>query len=341
MQVSSIRHATGYLRRGYQRERVLYKLIHGHPRWYDYPTTIQLDTHNFCNLACIYCNPQGSFKAEHGWMKMSTIEYILKYFSDRHISPDVVAPFMNGDSLLETRMPQITRLINQYLPKARVDVFTNGAAYKNRRLLVDPNINDVRFTISAASEKMYERIHGKPYFQRVLKTLKWTTAHKLPHQHIIINFVLTGYNVTELEAWKRKFSMYEQDIRPIHVGIDQDSAEEAVHGLSFKHACKLSCNPMLHPTMKFSEDRLCCCWHDLAISWDGHLMQCPDVSYECNYGKVEEVDILDFWRWRVSRGLDNRWCRACNFRDPDWRDILAKYQHPTLKTHLEAFTLGY
>lgn len=34
------------------RKRVLYRLRHGHPRWVDHPTTIQLDTHNFCNLAC-------------------------------------------------------------------------------------------------------------------------------------------------------------------------------------------------------------------------------------------------------------------------------------------------
>lgn len=47
-------------------EMSLYRLVHGVPRWVDRPLTIQLDTHNFCNLfdpktgrGRICCNPQG------------------------------------------------------------------------------------------------------------------------------------------------------------------------------------------------------------------------------------------------------------------------------------------
>jgi len=300
----------------------IYRLIHGHPKWIDFPVSIQFDTHNYCQLECIYCNPQGSFQINQGTMSLETIKTVLKYFSGYDV--DVVSPWMNGDSLLETRMPTITEMINKYIPSARVDVFTNGVAYNSKHLLIDENIDVIRFTISAVSEEMYTRIHGKPFLNQVLKTLDWITYNKLAHQKIILNFIPTGYNLCELEEWKKVFAKYEQDIRPIHEGVDQRMSTSAKEGLKFEDALKLSQNPQIRQLKFYGKP--CVCWHNLSISWEGKIMQCPIVPYQFNYGKVGEIDILDVWKKRLEIGLDATCCKECNIKAPNWREILDKYR---------------
>lgn len=299
-----------------QREK--YTVFHGNPKWVDFPTTIQLDTHNSCNLECIYCNPQGSYNIPKGKMPFEMIEYILKYFEGFEV--DTFAPFLNGDGLLEERLPKITFLAKKYIPYTRVEVFTNGAAYENRHLLIDENLDTVRFTISAVSRETYEHVHGKPIYDRVMKTFNWFVDHKLPHQKLIVNFVLTGHNFTELESWKEHFRDYNQDIRPLHYGLGQESSLRSKGELSFKDTLK-----MADMDLKFSDDRPCMCFHNLSVSWRGEILQCPIVSYDYNYGSVGEVDFLDVWKKRFENGLDYSYCKSCVWKDPDWRDIFKKY----------------
>lgn len=301
-------------------QRRFYKLIHGHPKWFDFPTTLQIDTHNYCNLECIYCNPQGAFDIPRGTMPMSTIEYILEYFKGYQV--DFVKPFMNGDGLLEKRLPKITRLSKEKIPYAKTETFTNGIAYENRELLVDENLDIVRFTISAATTKMYEYIHGKPYMHRALSTLDWFDQNKEANQEIIINFVLTGDNAGELELWKNLFSKFRQDIRPLHSGLGQTSSIKAKAELSLEEACGLARIPF---PLTFSEDRPCSAWTNLAFSWDGRVLHCCTAPYTQNYGMVGEVDLLEVWKKQYDIGLDRQCCKACNYKDSNWKSAFEKY----------------
>jgi len=332
-----------YLKKKEMRARVSYKLKHGVPRWVDYPTTLQLDTHNYCNLECIYCNPQGAFEIPYGQMSLDMIEYILHYFYDRGINVDVVAPFMNGDGLLEERLPEICAMAKMYQPKARVTVFTNGVAYPNRRLLVDRNIDEVRFTISAVTREKYRFIHGKDKLQDALKTLEWVTKNKYPNQHIILNYILTGYNTDELSAWKEKFSDYEHDIRPLHYGLHRKASRELQDemGIPWHDAVRLSQKDQLIAG-KLSEDRPCPCWHDLAVTWDGNIIQCPDVSpTNCVIGKIGVDDILTVWRKRFQGGMNYPACQACNQRMPYWRSIFEKYSNIPLRRRVKEAIKGH
>lgn len=302
-------------------KRCFYRILHGNPKWVDFPTTLQLDTHNYCNLQCIFCNPQGSFQIPKGTMSMEMIEYIFTYFKGYEI--DYIKPYMNGDGLLEQRLDHITALAKKYIPYAKTETNTNGIAYENRELLVDKNLDSVRFTISANSPEMYEHMHGKPYFNRALQTLYWFKKHKKSNQEIILNFILTGDNRSELESWKKRFSEFKQDIRPLHIGLEQANSNQAKANLSLQEATKLAGIP--YP-LTFSEDRPCNAYHNLAFSWNGYILHCCTAPYHQNYGKLGEVDLLAIWKQQFIKGLDRPCCKACNYKNLHWRAIFKKYQ---------------
>ena len=331
-----------YCKNKKMRKRISYKIRHGVPRWVDHPTTLQLDTHNYCNMECIYCNPQGSFEIEHGTMSLDMIEYILSYFYDRKINVDVVAPFMNGDVLLEKRLPVICALSKKYQPKARIEAYTNGVAYENRDLLVDENIDVVRFTISALTRDKYKLMHGKDALPIVLKTLKYVTENKYPNQKIILNYVLTGYNVDQLSDWRKEFSDYIQDIRPLHIGLHRKTSKNLDDKMSLSWADTLRLTKKM-PLIagRHSENRPCPCWHNLSITWDGNILQCPDTSpKEATIGKIGEDDLLTVWRHRFKTGKNNPICMACNQRMPHWDNIFRRYNNPSLKTRMKELIIS-
>lgn len=325
------------------RKRISYKIRHGVPRWVDYPTTIQLDTHNYCNLECIYCNPQGAFEIEHGQMSLDMIEYILRYFYDRRINVDVVSPFMNGDVLLEKRLPEICTLSKKYQPKARIEAYTNGVAYENRGLLVDKNIDVIRFTISAITREKYELMHGKDKFSEVHRTLKWVTKNKYPNQQIILNYILTGYNTDQLPAWKKKFSNYTQDIRPLHTGITRETSKNIDDeiNLSWTDTLRLT-KKMPLISGRHTENRPCPCWHNLPISWEGNILQCCDTSpKESVIGIIGEDDILTVWKERFKKGMNNPFCQACSQKGPHWENTFDRYSNLNLRRRWNGLMLGH
>ena len=331
-----------YFKNKNMRKRISYKIKHGVPRWVDYPTTLQFDTHNYCNLECIYCNPQGQFHVDHGQMSLDTIEYVLRYFYDRSLNVDVVAPFLNGDALLEKRLPEIGLLSKKYQPKARIVAFTNGVAYENRDLLVDENLDVVRFTISAVTREKYKLMHGKDKLNEVLKTLNYVTENKHPNQKIILNYILTGYNVDQLSDWKKKFAGYIQDIRPLHTGLYRTTSKDVYDkaDLSWEDSVILSQKKALIAG-RHSENRPCPCWHNLSITWDGYMLQCPDTSpKESIIGKIGEDDILTVWRERFQKGMNNPLCMTCIQRLPCSDNIFVRYNNPALNTRLKELLLG-
>jgi len=141
----------------------LYPALHRKPLWTVQPTCIQIDTHNFCNLACIHCNPQGCYIKDQKFLSMDTIRNVLQYFAERHLPISYVRPFINGEPLLEKRLPQITKAVKQVL-HCETHIYSNATVYENRHLLIDQNLDTVKFTVSAASPETYRKVHGKPLF---------------------------------------------------------------------------------------------------------------------------------------------------------------------------------
>ena len=304
------------------------------PTWPKHPTTVQLDTHNICNLKCEYCNVQGGFNLPRGEMPFETVKYVLKYFGDRKIRLWCVAPFMNGEPLLDERLPKIFDMARG-LARTSCVIDTNGTVYRNKHFLVHSNLRLVRFTISAATPETYEKVHGKPYLNRALATFYWFLSHKLPHQRVWLHFIATKNNIHELNQWINQFKGVGRTVFTVHRGIFKNNSKQ-VALKDFPSFLKdaLPNEPFMvneqnkvEPVGPWRGNRFapCQCWGIMGIGWNGQIMQCVDFPYRYNYGKVGEVDLLEAWRERLRNKMDNPCCNSCSVRFPNWKKIMDRW----------------
>lgn len=294
------------------------------PIWVKYPETIQFDTHNFCDLDCQYCNPQHSFNLPKGEMPISLIEIILEYFSGKRLLFSI-APFMNGEPMLDARLPQICSMADFYC-HTQCLIDTNGTIYANKENLVHPNLKLVRFTISAITPETYEKVHGKPFFNRAMATLDWFLHNKLPSQQAWLHFICCKDNEHEVEKWSYHFRGIGQTIFPVHRSPDLQKDSEIAKGSQIKEPYfvdpKGNKRRLHDPKNKLKP---CPNFDILAISWDGRILQCCDYPYEYNYGKVGETDILEAWQERNRNKMDNACCNSCSLKFPEWKAILDRW----------------
>ncbi len=301
----------------YRVKRVqLYELMHGKPMWTEHPTVMQFDTQNICNAKCIYCNPHNCFVKEHGQLSIESIEKVLSYAKNKKWFINYVADFMNGDPLLELRLPLINQMVKK-ITNARVILFTNGIAYNNRHLLLDKNVDLVNFTISAATAETYKKVYRVDKFSEALKTLFWFNQHKSIKQRIRIYYILCKENMHELDSWRSLFKNFEQNIRPCFASEDKPASTTASGSFNLSNFLKKA-NVEYEPT---NPRRPCPCWDSLNISYKGEIMQCMDMPYEYNWGHVDEVDIEEVWHKRNKLGLNHEACKNCQMKNPTWRNL--------------------
>ena len=304
----------------YTRFRIkLYGLLHRHPLWTKQPLAIQIDTQTYCNLNCIYCNPQNDYVQKQDKLSLETIKKLLNDVKKKHWLISSAYLYMNGEPLLEDRLPQISKLVKDTL-HCHTILFTNGSIYTNRYLLADKNIDEVRFTISAATRSTYKLIHGKDLFNDVIKTLDWLTEHKKPNQTITINYILCQKNIHELELWKKLFKGYNHDIRPVHDSVTQHQSKIA----GDTHQAHLATNSSSRKN-KYSNKRPCCNFATLHLGYNSKLMHCCVSDYIYNYGVYPEVDLDTFWKQKLKIGLNSEACKGCTTKDSNWEETFKKY----------------
>ena len=292
------------------------------PIWVKHPETIQLDTHNFCNLSCEYCNVQHSFNLPKGKMPLETVEYVLKYFGKKLMFS--IALFMNGEPMLDERLPVMCSMAKQYCDTQCL-IDTNGTIYENRKNLVHPNLKLVRFTISAITSETYAKVHGKPYFDKALATFNWFLKNKLPSQKPWLHFIACKDNEHELNMWIKHFNGIGRTIFPVHRNPEFQLNSEAGLGSVVEKAFMLDENGNRKMLDSPPHLKPCPVWDIMAVSWDGRLLQCCDMPYEFNYGRVGEVDLLEAWHERNRNMMDNKCCHDCRLKYADWKQILQKH----------------
>lgn len=296
------------------------------PIWTRHPSTLQLDTHNRCNLNCTYCNVRagGSFDLPRGKMSSKTIETVLEYFKGFPLWS--VAPFMNGEPLLDDRLPQICGLADELCHTSCL-IDTNGTLWEQRRMLVHYNLRLVRFTISAVTPETYGKVHGKPLFEEAMCTFNWFRKHKLCSQTPWLHFITTKDNVHEVDRWVRTFRGVGRTVFPVHRSPQYQLESEATKTDELTEPFIVDAKNHRQPLRpaRSSKTTPCPNWSILAIGWNGEIMQCCDFPYKFNYGKVGEVDLLEAWQERNKNKMDNACCNDCFLRFPNWKKIMDRY----------------
>lgn len=296
--------------------------LKGVPAWASgKPVSLQLDTQIRCTLKCVYCNPQTCFvnKVERVDLPISDIKRVLQDLKNNKVFLSYCLAYMNGDPLLEQRLPEITKLIDKELG-CPIDVFTNGVETKNVNLLLNSRLSDIRFTISASNSLVYKTVHGADRFFDALETLEIVDKNKRRFQRVGVNFVLFDKNVHNLNNWKHRFRLFDQEIRVLHYGDSRDTSKELMDNDLLISAYRLAFYNRL-----IEHERPCACFGNMAIGVNGCLLQCCDTPYNYNYGNVQEIDLLEAWQKRLDIGLNAEGCKGCVQKNPHWKELFEKY----------------
>jgi len=261
-------------------------------------------------------------------MPLEMIEELLLYFRGRKLHKLLwaVAPFMNGEPLLDERLPRICTMVKDICDTVCV-IDTNGTEWRNREFLLHPNLKLVRFTISAITPETYMKVHGRPYFYKALSTFYWFLRHKRKDQIAWLHFITTKNNQHEVEDWVEHFEGVGRTVFPLHRIPEFHVESERGYSQSIKEITMFDAKGNRLPRGPNPSSGLfpCPCWGVLAVSWRGEILQCVDLPYSFNYGKVEEVDLLEAWRERNRNKLDNAGCNGCSQRFKNYKKVMDKY----------------
>ena len=229
-----------------------------------------------------------------------------------------IRPFQNGDPIFETRLHKISDMIYDYTG-ANITIYTNGVAYQNRELLRHPRLTTVFFTVSAATRETYKKVHGRDFFDSVLKTLHWLEENKYPTQTIVITLVVTRNNIDEIDKWTELFKDFPQVIAPLHSGYKGPESLECLRGLSLTEITEK------YGTYKGYMFHLpCVCWNNITVSVDGKYLFCQIGTPDTDLGDIHEITLQEAWSRKMKIGLDNSLCQVCNMKASNYKEIWNK-----------------
>ncbi len=265
----------------------------------EYPSHLQVDTFDYCNLNCRYCcfhNPS----PEPSEMPLHTIEKIASQLTGWSL--DSIRPFSHGDPLFNNRLPKIIEIFRKY-SKAPIVLFTNGTYYAGKHLLVNPAVECVEFTISAATPETFLKMTGKNLFNEALRTLEWFRNHKEPNQHANVRFILTNVNEHEVDVWKTLFKDYQQFISPLHRHLRNTKLVDPIVA-SEKNQGRANAFKGIP----------CGLWNNMGINVHGDIIQCCGGDDVTTYGNITNTPLLEGWRKRCLNNLQNPVCQSCSLR---------------------------
>jgi len=198
-------------------------------------------------------------------------------------------------------MPEIIKIIKKY-SNAEIVFFTNATVYENRELLMLADIVEV--TISAATPESYERIHGKPYFNRVVKTVEWLEQQP-DHPDIHLRMVVTPRNQHEVEAWKEQWKRF-KTFQNIATSLLVDK---------WKPDVKLNLDGEVEQMKRgeHAKGAPCLFWNLAAINVLGDLYQCCKAINHV-YGNLNYESFQDVWDKRLANNRNTSTCRVCPVR---------------------------
>lgn len=296
------------------------------PVWTYQPQSIQIDTTNSkCVLNCVVCNPQGDFIKKHGNLPMKTIKAIFEEIKNSKLKKRLaIFPFMNTDPLNEIRLPEITKIAKKTLKDLNpfVMISTHGAIKARSYLLRDLNLDKISFTICGFNSETYQMYHGKDLFQDAVSCLFMMDKYRSEHLslQLQVRYILIPQNVKFLNSWKSYFRNFNQEIWAFHYSKDRKISKK------FSDESKIIQEYRNKRIKYFQKNQYPCnCFSGLAIGYDGSVMQCCDLPYYYNWGKVGEVDLMEVWKKRLDLGLNHPGCKTCSFKNPNWKELFEKY----------------
>jgi radical SAM protein with 4Fe4S-binding SPASM domain len=146
-----------------------------------FPRAVQIETASRCNAHCDFCPYQETSQLfPAGTMDDGLFYKILDELAT--FRPQMVAPYLNNEPLLDKKITQRIRAIRNALPDTFIDFSTNASALTPRIAdeLTSPElgIDEIKLNMPSADPSEYERIMGLRYERTVENTRSFIARAK-------------------------------------------------------------------------------------------------------------------------------------------------------------------
>lgn len=251
-----------------------------------FPRRVDIETTNFCPLACPMC-PRQFMTRRRGFMEYSLVEKIVKEVADKKESDfDHMAVHQIGEPLLHPRIVDIVKLI---VDNGLTAVLTTSGFLLKKdiaRRLMEVNLQHIAISLDSLAPEQYEKIRKGSKLDVVIKNIDDAIeTHKKLGSRTAIDLVTIEMfdTVGQAEMIEARFG---EAIRSI--GGNIISKKFSQWGGSIKDLASPETTEAAEPCSQMNIS--------LIVQWDGNAsICCLDYDGKTNVGNVYEESIEDIW----------------------------------------------
>lgn len=262
--------------------------------YFTQPHEVSIETLSQCNARCTFC-PYPTLERQGTRMSDELLGRLIGEMATFE-HPFYFSPFKVNEPLLDKRMPKILERVNAEVPKARIRLFSNGAALTDANidmLAKVKNVEHLWVSLNSHDPEEYERIMGLP-FERTARRLDSLHKRVFPHEVVLstVGWPNEAFRRYCFERWPKFTSIVTQKYD--WLGWTTTDA-------------------------KFVPDTPCQRWLELSITATGKAaLCCMDAEAAYSPGDVNHMTLLDVYartkdlrRRRDREGIDP--CGRCTY----------------------------
>ena len=272
---------------------------------YEYPQSIQIETVNYCNAHCEFCAYKFMKRPKIAMSDEFFISLIqqIKSFA-QHIQ--AIIPFLNGEMFLDKKIFERLQYINEQLPVASLEIFTNATLLDREKLDKLAKIKNIRFihcSLNASNAQEYK-------------------------QRVGLDFAVTHQNIVNLLKTNKKLQ-FTDEIVLLYVENGKENNDNFVsfvkelslaHQVDVKHQVSYRYNYMgdIHSQRRIKNIK-CHRLKTMCILADGLVsLCCMDMDGRYPLGNANVQPLLDIYNGEIARHyrkgkkFNHIPCRNCN-----------------------------
>lgn len=238
----------------------------------NHPEYLQIELNNTCNASCEMCGIP-NMKRKKGYMSDELFVKILREANRLGIKN--ITPFLHGEPFLRDDFIDKLELINQYVPSAKIAIFTNGSKLtkdKVQRLKTIKNIERFNFSFPGGNKMTYEQVTGLKF-----EETKANILYALEHLGFKMTITMPKFekNIRSSSEFLTVWGNYDAHTYDAYHYVNKQikSEMEDVH---------TPCDRILR---------------SMTILWDGRVnICCLDAEGEYVLGDINDCSIEEVWQ---------------------------------------------
>ncbi len=277
----------------------------------DFPSRINIEPTNRCNLRCRMC-PRQDLTRPVGEISMDLFDKLAQEISRQ--APVEVRLHKDGEPLKNPRIFDLIDHIKTVAPSTLLNMDTNALLLDDEKAgkLLDSRLDILLFSINAATAETYLKVRGSKKFDLAVANidrfleLRHRRGYVWPR--VKVQLIVMEETKNEIGLFKEQWAGRDVDILLIPA-INWGGRRPEVGSLMQTPARRYPCTFL---------------WNSFSINWDGKVSFCNvDFNHLGVIGDVNEQTIEEIWkgpRFEYYRKLHKQgcWreidlCRDCNY----------------------------